>query len=207
MPIAAPDADSSFPAQRISSPLGWPDLKLAPETMAGLSPLRTWLQQRRSLLNGGAQIQRPGSGHRSLFIGPPGTGKALAATLLGQEAGAAVYRVDLSRVLSKYLAETEKNLDRVFDRAQSGNWLLLFDEADALFGQRATVDDANDRYANQEVNGLLQRMEDFSGLVILASNLKLGLSADFVRRFDSLVHFAPPRTERAVDQEVRHRPP
>lgn len=207
MPTAAPDAGSSFPAQRITSQLGWPDLKLARETMGELSALRSWLQHRPTLLKVGGPAGRLAPGYRSLFLGPPGSGKTLAATLLGQDAGLAVYRVDLSRVVSKYMVETEKNLGRVFDRAQSENWLLFFDEADTLFGQRSTANSGQDRYANQEVDYLLQRMEDFSGLAILASNLETNIDAAFARRFQSLVHFPLPDVVKEVRQEGRGVPP
>jgi SpoVK/Ycf46/Vps4 family AAA+-type ATPase len=192
MPTATPDVGSSFAAQRLTTPLGWADLALGPETMSALAALRTWLQHRHTGPKGGASVEQLATGYRSLFVGPPGTGKTLAATLLGQDAGLAVYSVDLSRVVSKYIGETEKNLGLVFDRAQSENWLLFFDEADALFGQRSSVDTGQDRYGNQEVNCLLQRMEAFSGLAILASNLKANLDKAFVRRFQSLVHFTRP---------------
>ncbi|MBK7613531.1 MAG: ATP-binding protein [Vitreoscilla sp.] len=196
MPTAAPNARSNFPAQRITTPLGWADLVLGPETMHELSALRAWLQHRHTWLKDGGPARLLKPGHRSLFLGPPDTAKTQAATLLGQEAGLAVYRVDLSRLAGKYIGETEKNLDRVFDRAQAENWLLFFDEADALFGQRSTASGSHARHANQEVGYLLQRMEAYSGLAILASNLKDNIDPAFVRRFQSLVHFAQPDAER-----------
>ena len=96
----------------------------------------------------------------------------MTASLLGKTTGRDVYRIDLSTVVSKYIGETEKNLSRIFDQAQSKGWILFFDEADALFGKRTKVEDAHDKYANQEVSYLLQRIEDFDGIIILASNMK-----------------------------------
>ena len=134
-------------------------------------------------------------GYRSLFYGPPGTGKTLTATLIGAELGVDVYRIDLSMVVSKYIGETEKNLANVFDQAENKDWILFFDEADALFGKRTQTSSSNDRYANQEVSYLLQRVEDFSGIVILATNLKANIDEAFARRFQSLVYFPMPDAE------------
>ena len=131
-------------------------------------------------------------GYRSLFYGPPGTGKTLTATLLGKEAQVDVYRIDLSKIVSKYIGETEKNMANVFDQAQHKNWILFFDEADALFGKRTEGSSSNDRHANQEVAYLLQRIEDFPGVVILASNLKDNIDDAFSRRFQSAIYFPLP---------------
>src|SRR5204862_7509529 len=117
-----------------------------------------------------------------LFPGPPGTGKTMSAALLGKASQREVYRVDLSLVVSKYIGETEKNLARVFDSAQQRDWILFFDEADALFGKRGESKDAHDRYANQEVSFLLQRVETFDGIAILASNLRDNIDQAFARR-------------------------
>ena len=132
-------------------------------------------------------------GYRSLFYGPPGTGKTMTACLLGKSTGRDVYKVDLSLVVSKYIGETEKNLARVFDQAQHKGWILFFDEADALFGKRSETRDAHDRYANQEVSFLLQRIETFDGIAILASNQRENLDDAFTRRFESIIYFPMPR--------------
>jgi SpoVK/Ycf46/Vps4 family AAA+-type ATPase len=132
-------------------------------------------------------------GFRALFYGPPGTGKTMAATLLGKFTKHDVYRIDLSSLVSKYIGETEKNLSTLFERAENKKWILFFDEADALFGKRTNVRDAHDRFANQEVSYLLQRIEDFSGLSILASNFKSNMDDAFTRRFQSLVYFPMPQ--------------
>jgi len=128
-----------------------------------------------------------------LFHGPPGTGKTLTACLIGKHCGCDVYKIDLSLIVSKYIGETEKNLARVFDLAENRGWILFFDEADALFGKRTKVDDAHDRYANQEVSFLLQRIEEFHGVVILASNFKTNIDDAFLRRFQSVVAFPMPK--------------
>jgi len=131
-------------------------------------------------------------GLRVLFHGPPGTGKSMTAALLGQGAGREVWQIDLSQVVSKYIGETEKNLGRVFEAAEQQGWMLFFDEADALFGRRTNVQSAHDKYANQEVAYLLQRIEDYEGLLILASNFKGNIDDAFLRRFHSIIHFPMP---------------
>jgi SpoVK/Ycf46/Vps4 family AAA+-type ATPase len=132
------------------------------------------------------------AGYKALFYGPPGTGKTFTATLLGKQFNRDVYRIDLSQVVSKYIGETEKNLEKIFQKAEDKNWILFFDEADALFGKRTSVSSAHDRYANQETSYLLQRIEDFNGLVILASNNKANIDQAFLRRFNAIVHFPIP---------------
>ena len=134
-------------------------------------------------------------GYRALFHGPPGTGKTLTATLLGKYTDRPVFRIDLSRVVSKYIGETEKNLARLFDKAEHKDWILFFDEADALFGKRTEVRDAHDNYANQEVAYLLQRIESYDGLVILATNQRGNIDEAFLRRFQAAVSFPMPRSE------------
>src|SRR5579859_1274051 len=187
-----PDFSATFPAKLISTHLTWDDLVLASETRAEVETVRGWMTHGRTILDdwGLGRVLKPG--YRSLFHGPPGTGKTLTAMLIGQDAGADVYRIDLSMVVSKYIGETEKNLARVFDQAQSRDWILFFDEADALFGKRTAAASSNDRYANQEVSYLLQRVEDFPGNVILATNLKANIDEAFARRFQSMVYFPMP---------------
>ena len=135
---------------------------------------------------------RRGLGLSALFSGPSGTGKTLAAEVLAGELELDLYRIDLSAVVSKYIGETEKNLKQVFDAAEAGGVLLLFDEADALFGKRGEVKDSHDRYANIEVGYLLQRMESFQGLAILTTNLKSSLDKAFQRRLRFTVDFPFP---------------
>jgi hypothetical protein len=191
--IPPPAHDPEFPAQRIDTAMTWGDLILPPSTLRQLQELQTFITHGDTLMRDWGMASRLRPGHRALFYGPPGTGKTLSAALVGKLAGREVHRVDLSLVVSKYIGETEKNLSRVFDRAQQRRWLLFFDEADALFGRRSAASDAHDRYANQEVAYLLQRIEGFDGLTILASNLPDNLDDAFARRFESTVYFPVPR--------------
>ena len=193
-----PDFSQHFPAKLITTPLGWDDLVLAPETRSEVDTLIGWMRHARTLMDAWGLARTLKPGYRSLFFGPPGTGKTLTATLIGQATGADVYRIDLSMMVSKYIGETEKNLARVFDQAENREWILFFDEADALFGKRTSTSSAHDRYANQEVSYLLQRVEDFPGHVILATNLKHNLDDAFARRFQSLVHFPMPDAEQRL---------
>ena len=172
---------STFP-QRMTTELEWADLVLSSEVMRQVEEIAVWLEDSR--VEGGTK-----PGFSSLFAGPSGTGKTLAAALLGKRARLDVFRVDLSRVISKHIGETEKNLARIFDQAERNNWILFFDEADALFGKRTQVADAHDRFANEEVNYLLQRIEQYSGLVILALNMNDGIDKAFARRFRLVIHF------------------
>lgn len=187
-----PDFNPSFPARLLTTHLCWDDLVLGPDVLDEICAITTWLQHADTLLRDWQLAKAVKPGYRALFFGPPGTGKTLTATLIGQAARADVYRIDLSMVVSKYIGETEKNLARVFDQAQNRRWILFFDEADALFGKRTATSSSNDRYANQEVSYLLQRVEDFPGTVILATNLKGNIDEAFARRFQSLVHFPMP---------------
>jgi SpoVK/Ycf46/Vps4 family AAA+-type ATPase len=139
----------------------------------------------------GARLGR-GKGIAALFAGPSGTGKTMAAEVIANYLRLDLYRVDLSRVVSKYIGETEKNLRQVFDAAEQSGAILFFDEADALFGKRSEVRDSHDRYANIEINYLLQRMEDYRGLAILATNMKSLLDQAFLRRLRFLVDFPFP---------------
>ncbi|ALP53846.1 AAA family ATPase [Candidatus Tenderia electrophaga] len=190
-----PDYSISFPAKRITTRLGWEDLVLAPPVLAEIDNIKTWIKGSAIIMRQWGLEKSIKPGYRSLFYGPPGTGKTLTATLIGADVGADVYRIDLSMVVSKYIGETEKNLANVFDQAQSKHWILFFDEADALFGKRTQTSSSHDRYANQEISYLLQRIEDFPGIVILATNLKANIDEAFARRFQSLVYFPVPDAE------------
>jgi hypothetical protein len=187
-----PSYSSSFPAKRISTALEWSDLVLPDSILDEVEEIRAWIEHRHTLLHDWELDKKIKPGFRSLFYGPPGTGKTLTASLLGKTTGLDVYRVDLSLVVSKWVGETEKNLASVFDQAEAGDWILFFDEADALFGKRTQTASAQDRYANQEVAYLLQRVEDFPGVVILASNLKGNIDDAFARRFQSMIYFPIP---------------
>ncbi len=189
---------ADFPAKRISTGFEWDDLVLEDTTVAQVEELKTWLEYGEYIMEHWGLNRKLKPGYISLFYGPPGTGKTLTACLLGKAVQRPVYRIDLSMVVSKYIGETEKNLSKIFDQAENKNWILFFDEADALFGKRTKVNDAHDRYANQEVSYLLQRIEDFAGLSILATNLKSNLDEAFTRRFQTMIHFARPRVPERV---------
>jgi len=130
-----------------------------------------------------------------LFSGPPGTGKTMAAQIIAGALGLDLYRIDLSTIVSKYIGETEKNIERIFREAEQSNAILFFDEADALFGKRSEVRDSHDRYANIEISYLLQRMEAYDGVTILATNLRGNLDEAFTRRLQFAVSFPFPETE------------
>lgn len=190
--ITPPAFSTEFPARLIETQLCWDDLILNPEILAQIRELETWVKFNDKMVRDWQMSKRVKPGYRVLFYGPPGTGKTLTATLLGKYTGKQVYRIDLSTVVSKYIGETEKNLASLFDRAEDKNWIIFFDEADALFGKRTNVRDAHDKYANQEVSYLLQRVEEFNGLVILASNMKSNIDDAFMRRFNAIVKFPMP---------------
>ncbi len=187
-----PDYNINFPAKRITTELDWDDLVLEEHTLREVLEIRDWIKYGDMILNDWGMKKKIKPGYRTLFYGPPGTGKTLTACLLGKSAGLDVYRIDLSMVISKYIGETEKNLANIFDQAQNKNWLLFFDEADSLFGKRTQTTSSNDRHANQEISYLLQRIEDYPGVVMLATNLKANLDEAFTRRFQSMIYFAMP---------------
>ncbi|GAB2808539.1 ATP-binding protein [Ferruginibacter profundus] len=182
----------SFPAQKITTRLEWEDVVLDEVVYDQVMEIKTWIEYGDTLMQDWGLHKKIKPGYRSLFYGPPGTGKTLTATLLGKVTGRAVYKIDLSLLVSKYIGETEKNLSKIFDIAQHKNWILFFDEADALFGKRTETNSSNDRYANQQTGYLLQRIEDFPGIVILASNLRANMDEAFTRRFQSVIHFNMP---------------
>lgn len=190
-----PDCSVEFPANRIITALEWEDLVVDYRVAQALEEINTWITGQQTIMEDWGLKRFLKAGYRVLFYGPPGTGKTLAATLLGKRNGMDVYRVDLSMIVSKYIGETEKNLAQVFDLAENRRWILFFDEADALFGQRTSTNTSNDRHANQEVAFLLQRIEDFPGTVVLATNLKSNLDEAFLRRFQSMVYFPMPDEE------------
>jgi len=187
-----PRFTGEFPAQLITTAMSWKELIVSENTRQELDILHSWLQHEQTLWTDAILKHRIKKGYRALFFGPPGTGKTLAATLLGKRFNKAVYRVDLSQMVSKYIGETSKIAGKLFDIAENKNWILFFDEADALFGKRTAVGSSHDRYANQDISYLLQRVEDYNGLVILASNFKNNIDAAFMRRFQSVINFTMP---------------
>ncbi|MBN1301246.1 MAG: ATP-binding protein [Melioribacteraceae bacterium] len=191
--IRKPTFSADFPAKLTTTQLDWSDLVLETYTMNQVDEILAWIRYGGVMLNGMGLSKKIQPGYRSLFYGPPGTGKTLTASLIGKIAGLDVYRIDLSLVVSKYIGETEKNLEKIFQQAEYKNWILFFDEADALFGKRTNITDAHDRFANQEVSYLLQRVEDYPGVVILASNMKSNIDEAFTRRFQSIIYFPMPK--------------
>jgi AAA+ superfamily predicted ATPase len=187
-------------AERIRPSARWDDL-VAPEIQTRmLHEIVLHVRNRTKVYDswGFAGKSQRGLGISALFVGPSGTGKTMAAEVLANELRLDLYRIDLSQVVSKYIGETEKNLRRVFDAAETGGSLLLFDEADALFGRRSEVKDSHDRYANIEVSYLLQRMESYRGLAILTTNMKSALDGAFLRRLRFVVQFPfPDQSQRA----------
>ena len=161
--VKKPVFGAQFPARLIETQRQWEDLFLPAHTMEQILEIKAWIEYGNALLEELGLGKKIKPGYRALFYGKPGTGKTFAASLLGKVAGCDVYRIDLSSVVSKYIGETEKNLEMIFSRAEHKDWILFFDEADALFGKRTDVKDAHDRFANQEVSYLLQRVGGFRG--------------------------------------------
>jgi SpoVK/Ycf46/Vps4 family AAA+-type ATPase len=197
----------------------WDDIILPADQMQQLGEICSRARARSRIYDewGFGRKLSLGKGLNVLFTGPSGTGKTMAAEVIANQLGLDLYRIDLSGVVSKYIGETEKNLARIFDEAETTNAILFFDEADALFGKRSEVKDSHDRYANIEISYLLQRMEEYEGLSILATNLRRNLDSAFVRRMAFIVHFAvpeeadrlriwqgvwPPETPRADDLDL-----
>jgi SpoVK/Ycf46/Vps4 family AAA+-type ATPase len=181
-------------ARRIDAKATWERLVLPPERKALLRRITEQVHQRSRVYEswGFRETMNRGLGINALFTGESGTGKTMAAEAIANELNLDLYRIDLSAVVDKYIGETEKNLRRLFDAAEESGAILFFDEADALFGKRSEVKDSHDRYANIEINYLLQRMENYRGLAILATNMKSALDRAFVRRLRFIVDFPLP---------------
>jgi hypothetical protein len=184
-------------AHRLSPGWGWPDLIVPVKQLEQLQSISAYLRHRDRVLTdwGYERIVNRSQGLKALFAGESGTGKTMAAQVLGKELGLEIYRVDLATIVSKYIGETEKNLDRIFGAADGSNAILFFDEADALFGKRSEVSDSHDRYANIEVAYLLQKMEGYAGAVILATNYRRNIDDAFLRRLDFVIDFPFPEPE------------
>ncbi len=191
--IRKPQFSMAFPAKRLTTKMDWNDLIVDEFTAQQLDEIRIWLKHGSTLLNEWKMNKHLKPGYKALFYGDPGTGKSLTAALLGKLHGLEVYRVDLSMVISKYIGETEKNLEKVFKKAENKKWILFFDEADALFGKRTGISDSHDKYANQEIAYLLQRLEDYPGLVIMATNMRNNMDDAFTRRLQSIIQFQRPQ--------------
>lgn len=184
-------------ARRIAPGAAWEDIVLPAECMEQLRAITHFVRHRALVLDGwgfGRKLSL-GKGVNALFAGPSGTGKTMAAEVIAGDLGLDLYKIDLSTVVSKYIGETEKNLARIFTEAETANAILFFDEADALFGKRSEVKDSHDRYANIEISYLLQQMESFEGVAILATNLRKNMDDAFVRRLAFTVHFPFPESD------------
>lgn len=193
-----PQYTSSFPAKKLDTAFSWEDAVYDEHTWADLEDIRGWIKYSTQIGENAHLRKFLKRGFRVLFHGPPGTGKTMTAAILGKEAGLDVYQVDLASVVSKYIGETEKNLAAVFDMAEHKQWILFFDEADALFGKRIQTQSSNDQFANQQVGYLLQRIEDYNGMVVLSTNFKDNIDAAFLRRFQSVVYFPKPKQEQRL---------
>jgi MoxR-like ATPase len=194
-------------AVHIAPRAGWPDLVLPEEPKAQLRDIGHQVRHSETVLDRwGYGRARNARGTTALFVGPPGTGKTLAAEVIAGDLRLDLYTVDLSTVVSKYLGETEKNLARIFAEAEAGFCVLFFDEADALFGKRTKVRDAHDRYANIETSYLLRRLEEFDGIVVLATNLRENMDDAFTRRLRTVVDFPFPDEARRREIWARHLP-
>lgn len=193
--VPKPVFGKNFPAQLIETPLEWTGLVLNAQTRRQIQEIETWIEHGDTLRHDWGMNKKIRPGFRALFHGRPGTGKKTTACLLGKATGREVYRVNLPMVISKYIGETEKNLAKVFQQAEHKGWILFFDEADALFGKRSKTKSAQNRFANQEVAYLLQRIETFDGIVILVSNDKDNIDEVFTRRFEAIIEFPIPSPE------------
>jgi SpoVK/Ycf46/Vps4 family AAA+-type ATPase len=184
-------------ARKINPRFGWNDIVLIPDSLDILHEISNTIKNRHIVLGqwGFQRKLATGLGLNVLFAGESGTGKTMAADILAGELGLDLYKIDLSGIVSKYIGETEKNLDRIFTEAKTSNAILFFDEADAVFGKRSEVRDSHDRYANIEISYLLQKMEEYDGVVILATNLRSNIDEAFVRRMHSVVDFPMPEAE------------
>ncbi len=184
-------------AVKITPRYGWSDIILPADTLAQLHEAVAMVKQRPIVYEqwGFERKQSLGKGMNALFVGDPGTGKTMSAEIVANDLGLDLYKIDLSMMVSKYIGETEKNIGRVFDEATTSNAILFFDEADAIFGKRSEVKDSHDRHANIEVSYLLQRMETFDGVVILATNLRANIDEAFTRRLHFAIQFPFPDIE------------
>jgi SpoVK/Ycf46/Vps4 family AAA+-type ATPase len=184
-------------AKRVDVTQTWDDLVLPQDQMDAIKYLVARIRQRRTVYEqwGFAAKVGKGLGTSALFSGPPGTGKTMVAALIAKELGLELYQVDMAKITSKWIGETERNLAALFDAAEAGHAILLFDEADSLFGKRTDVKSSNDRYANLETNYLLQRLESFTGICLLTTNHENAIDPAFQRRLSLHLRFDLPEAE------------
>ncbi len=198
--MSVPDFSSEFPAKRLEVHQNWSDLVLPDEVMSQLNELIKWQLHADTILYDWGFRKILKQGYRGVFFGPSGTGKSMAASLIGKELNVPVFKIDLSKLVSKYIGETEKNLDNLFSQAENKDWILFFDEAESLFSKRSSGGNGNsEKFSNQLVGYLLQRIEDYSGLIILSTNLRSQMDEAFLRRFQSFIYFPLPD----VDSRLR----
>ncbi len=186
------DITKDGPAYKISTPLEDHGIVLNDRIRNKINQLRKSEKPWRFLPGLRGLLRRVKAGRMVLFHGPPGTGKTLAASLLGNYLNRDVYRIDLSMVVSKYIGETEKNLALLFDKAENKDWILFFDEADALFGKRTRVRDAHDRYSNQQTALLLKKIKSYKGLIILSTSSKDNIDKDLLGKIRTGIYFPLP---------------
>jgi hypothetical protein len=187
-----PSFNSKFPARKVITSMDWEDLILSDKIRVDVENINTWITYRSEIEENEILQKKINKGYKCLFYGVPGTGKTLTATLIGKKHQKDVYCIDLSQVVSKYIGETEKNLANLFNVAEDKDWILFFDEAESLFSKRTGVQDSKDKYANQQTGYLLQRIENYNGLIILATNLKPNIDLAFSRRIQSIINFQMP---------------
>ena len=181
-------------ARKVTPLYTWDDIILPADDLRQLQEICAQAKHRQQVFGewGFGGKMSLGKGLSILFVGPSGTGKTMASEIIARELGLDLFKIDLAGVVSKYIGETEKNLSRIFEEAEQSNAILFFDEADALFGKRSQVKDAHDRYANIEINYLLQKMEEYEGITVLASNFKKNIDEAFTRRLRFIVEFPFP---------------
>ena len=184
-------------AYRIDVKASWDDIVLSPEHISLLNEIAEQVRHRYKVYQEWKFSEKytRGLGISALFSGESGTGKTLAAEVIANELKLDLYRIDLSQVVNKYIGETEKNIKKIFDTAEQSGVILLFDEADTLFGKRSEVKDSHDRYSNIQLGYLLQRMEEYTGLAILTTNMKQSIDKAFERRIRFTLHFERPDTK------------
>jgi len=186
-----PQYSPDFPATELTTTKTWDDLILGERTTMLVSQARKWVQHYAQVSKQPGVYQ--GKGYRLMMSGESGTGKTMAAALLGRDAEKPVYRIDISNIVDKYVGETSKKLRRIFEVVEAQDWILFFDEGDALFGKRTEGgQSSNERYANQEVSYLLYKMEEYQGMIFLATNHRYAIDKAFARRFDSIIRFDSP---------------
>ncbi len=190
-----PSFSTAFPASKVDVQLDWKDVVLSDVTLNALKDLEYWLKFETELFNNNSISYKIKKGYKVIFYGPSGTGKTLVAGLIGKKYGYDVYRIDASQLSSKYIGETEKNIANLFNQAKNKSWILFFDEGETLFSKRSNSGSNNEKYSNQQVGYLLQMIEDFPGVLILATNLKGNMDEAFIRRFQKMIYFEAPDVE------------